>query len=453
MNSIGNQAPSLQKTRVHVIGHIDATESTVEPFLAHRVDDFKQMTQQPGSTIDGKLQVFRGGTTALKKGLQGLAKLGAHVAIPAAGFAVGGPVGLALGLLVDAGMFVAGVTRSGLGSIQSALIHKDHISDGDWKGSQTVTLGSEIQLSARDAEAKLSGDGLEKLLTENLQPDVTNVAYLSGHGLGIHQSAGLKTSEVAAALHGSREATGIRPDFLVLESCLQSNLEALSSFRGGAGVAIVSEEALSASEEAGGLPLSKLLADIAVGGTKEEASKRIIADAKANDIMTLAAVDVDKFGLVTDSLEPLGLALISDLIQGKQAAVQQAVKDSVKFPNMSMMPLEKALMNTSDLGGFLDHLQSSDLSPDSKEAARKTRELLNDSIIAHTEGAGYEGASGVSFQTATGFMDKVPTQGAFADANLPKAWGAFIDVLNAKDPLKRINEIVNSVPVDSPKTE
>lgn len=451
MNSIGPKTPSLLNNRVHVIGHIDATESTVEPYLAHRVDDFKQIAQQPGSVIDGKLQVFRGGTTALKKSLQGLAKLGAHVAIPVAGFAVGGPVGLALGLLVDAGMFVAGVTRSGLGSIQSALIHKESITDGDWKGSQTITLGANIQASPRDVEAKLSGDGLKKLLTENLKPDVTNVAYLSGHGLGIHQSAGLKTSEVAAALHDSREATGIRPDFLVLESCLQSNLEALSSFRGGAGVAIVSEEALSASEKVQGLPLSKVLADIAAGGTKEQAAERIIAHAKANEVMTLAAVDVDKFGLVTDSLEPLALALISDLIQGKQGMVQHAIKDSVKFPNMSMMPLEKALMHTSDLGGFLDRLQACDLSSDSKQAAHKTRELLNDSIIAHTEGAGYEGASGVSFQTATGLMDKIPNQGAFEDANLPKAWGAFIELLNAKDPLQRMNEIVNAAPSTSTK--
>lgn len=432
INGIGPNTAAFTPKPVNVVAHVDATEKIVEPYLAHRVDDFQQMAQ---SGIDSTVKVLRGGTTATKKTVSGLAKLATNLAIPAAGFAVGGPIGLGIGLLVDAGLFVGGFTRSGLGELMSAANHKEMLPDGDWKGSQVSQFGDAQLSGPRLENDPLSAEGLGNLVADHMKPGETNVLYLAGHGLGGHQTAGLKTGDLAKALDGAREKTGVAPDFVILESCLQGNLEALSSLRHSGGIAIVSEESLPAREKDGGLPLSKMMAHLTENADPATQAKAMISDAEKAKVPTLAAVDLDKIGSFADSLEPLGSQLVGELVRGNQKTLLEAMDKAKKFPNSALAPLERAMLHETDMGGFLDNLSKADnLSEETKQVVAKSRKLLDEAVLAKTGTKDYTDASGLSFQTRSGILDKNEQFTPLHESGLPLPWQLFLELAHHKDP-------------------
>ena len=434
----GVGATAADDPKVSVIAHIDATEGTVEPFLAGRMDSFEKAKTKAGSEIDISAQVYRAGVSPRSKILKGLGTLAAHVAIPAVGFLLGGPIGLAIGGAIDAGMFVMGVTRQGLGTAMSGFVHKKYLPEPDWKGKRTYTVTpdktpgidtkpSEINENSgnkptRKQLATFIADGMKKY------PNNTNILFLAGHGFGYRQVASMPVKELKRTLDDAALISGKKPDVVVMESCLMGNVEAMSELRNSAKVALVSEEVLSATA----LPIDEMMADAAQkGGTPQEIGKRMIDMAsKVEEIGTYAAIDLTKMDGVNNALGKLGSNLTKEIAAGNKLEIQTAAKESMKFPQGKLMFLERAIINFSDLGGFADALSKKNLSDETKASALELKKAMEEAVIAKTTSHEYSETSGLSFQTKDmAMLASTPDMGDYNSVDISSSWKNFIGEL------------------------
>lgn len=435
--SAGNEAPSA-----NVIAHIDATEGTVEPFLAARIDDFEKVKTEAPSKLNIAAQIYRAGETPAQKIKKGLLNLGAHLAIPAAGFAIGGLVGLGVGLAVDAGLFVLGLTRQGLGSFFSGLTHRKSLPEPDWHGRRTYTITPDQTpsfdskpTSVNDAKGlKPNGVEFSRFVSDNIKkyPSATSVIFMGGHGFGYRQVAGMTVKQVSTALQMAEADSQKKPDVIVMESCLMGNMEAMNELKGRAKVAVVSEETISATA----LPLKDMLLSVAnEGGTPQEIGKRMVELAgRTGNVETIAAIDLDKMEPVAQALDGLGSSLLKELGNGKKADLQKAVKAAMKFPQGKMMFLERLLINFSDLGEFLKALEKGNFSDETRAGAEAVRKAVDGAVIAKASSQEYKTFSGLSFQSkVSAFIEKSPDMGSFQDLDLPKSWKTFVNSLWVKD--------------------
>jgi len=122
------------------MAYLDGTEEIVEPYLCKRMDDLEKAVGVAGPQLQGTAEMFRSGTRPTWKILKGCALLGMHVALPVAGCMLGGMVGLAVGGLMSAGLAVLGLTRQGMGEIESGFAHRSIFKDTDWKGQRYYTV-------------------------------------------------------------------------------------------------------------------------------------------------------------------------------------------------------------------------------------------------------------------------------------------------------------------------
>lgn len=430
----GSKPGENGEPKVSVIAHIDATEGTVEPFLAGRMDSFEKAKTKAGSDIDITAQVYRAGVSPKSKILKGLGMLAAHIAIPAVGFMLGGPVGLAIGGAIDAGMFVLGVSKQALGTAMSGFVHKKYLPEPDWKGKRTYTVTadktpgidtkpSEINENSgnkptRQQLATFIADGMKKY------PNNTNVVFLAGHGFGYRQVASMPVKELRRTLDDAALMSGKKPDVVVMESCLMGNVEAMSELRNSAKVALVSEEVLSATA----LPIDEMMADAATkGGTPQEIGKRMIELAsKVEEIGTYAAIDLTKMDGVNNALGKLGSNLTKEIAAGNKLEIQAAAKESMKFPQGKLMFLERAVINFSDLGGFADALSKKNLSDETKASAVELKKAMEEAVIAKTTSHEYSETSGLSFQTKDmAMLASSPDMGDYNSVDISPSWKNF----------------------------
>ena len=421
--------------RANVIAHIDASEEVVEPFLAKRLDEFEEAKQQGGNDLTITAEVVRKGSNPKSKVIKGLSILGAQAALPVAGWFVGGPIGLGIGLAAAGGMYVLGLTRQGLGELESARYHRQLLPDGDWSGTRTYSVTADdkpgvasTQLSSSDECKAPTTSELAGYIAGNMDKSATNVVFLSGHGLGFRQVASMPTGKVASALNQANAQSGQKPDVLIMESCLMGNLETLEHLNGTAKVAVLSEEVLNCDA----LPIKDmLLSATADGASAQDIGKKMVELAGATGaVQTLAAFDLDKLPDFNKSLDKLGGALQGEIAGGKRGEIQAAAREAAKFPKPGMLFLERALLNFSDLGSFLEKLDTKDLSAPTKAAAQETRQALEGMIVARTTGEGYEGSSGVSFlKKDTPWMDGSPDMGSYQETPLPSNWKSFTSQL------------------------
>lgn len=424
--------PQAAAQKVNVVAHIDASEEVVEPFLAKRLDEFEEAKQQGGNDLNITAEVIRKGSNPTGKVVKGLSILGFQAALPVAGFMLGGPVGLGIGLAGAAGMYAIGLTRQGLGELESARYHRQCLPDGDWAGRRTYSVtaddkpGIASTVLAEDASSKAPSTGeLASYIAGNMDKSATNVVFLSGHGLAFRQVASMPTKKVADALNQANAQSGQKPDVLIMESCLMGNLETLEMLSGTARVAVLSEEVLNCEA----LPIKDMLVSASQdGGTPQEIGKKMVELAGATgNVQTLAAFDLDKLGNFNQALDNLGGRLSGELAAGKRTELQAAAKEAGRFPQPGMLFLERTLLNFSDFGGFLKALDGKNLSPETKQAAQATRQALDDMIVAKTTGKGYEDASCVSYlKKDTPWLDSSPDMGSYGDnPNLPTSWKSF----------------------------
>ena len=418
---------------VSVIAHIDATEGTVEPFLAGRVDTFEKAKIKGGSELDISAQVYRAGVSPKSKIIKGLGILAAHLAIPAAGFMLGGPIGLAVGGAIDAGMFLMGITRQGLGTAMSGFIHKKYLPEPEWKGKRTYTItadktpGIDSKPSTIDENAgvKPTGKELASFIANGMKkyPGNTDVVFLAGHGFGYRQVASMPVKELRRSLDDASAMAGKKPDVIVMESCLMGNVEAMSELRNSAKAAVVSEEVLAATS----LPLDDMMADAAnKGGTPQEIAKRMVELADGSEgLGTLAAIDLTKMDGVNKALDKLGNNLLDEISKGNKLEVQNAAKEAMEFPQGKMMFLERAMIKFSDLGGFADALTKKNLSPKTKASAEELKKAMKDVVLAKATSDEYKTTSGLSFQVEDNKLSG-PDMGDFGSVDISSTWKRFI---------------------------
>lgn len=430
-------------TKLNVIAHTDASDGTVEPFLAARVDSFEKAKTKAGKNIDLTSQVYRAGVTPKSKIIKGLGILGVHLAIPAAGFLVGGPIGLAVGGLIDAGMFVLGITKQGLGTAMSGFVHRKSLpGEADWKGKRVYNVGADKTegidtkpaVIDENAGKKPSSGELANFIANGMKkhPSATNVVYLGGHGFGYKQVASMTANQLKGVLARSEQLSGKKPDVVVMESCLMGNVEAMSELKDSAKVALVSEEVVAATA----LPIDDMLADAAnKGGTPEEIGKRMIDLAKdIEGVETYAAVNLEKMKPLLGKMNTLGKLVQSEIAMGKKADVQEAVKKAMKFPQGKLMFLERKMVNFSDLGGFVKALDSDKFSNTTRKAAKETLKAIDDVIIAKTTREGYKETSGLSFQVkSNGMLESSPEMAPYFGVDMPHGWKGMINQISMKD--------------------
>ncbi|MHC9544583.1 MAG: clostripain-related cysteine peptidase [Vulcanimicrobiota bacterium] len=433
---------SPQAPKVHVTAHLDATEGVVEPFIAGRIDEFEKLKGETSDSLEADVQIYRAGVTPGQKIKKGLGIFAAHIALPVAGFFLGGPVGLGIGLMIDAGLFAAGTTRDGIGNFFSGIEHRKAFPEPDWKGKRTYEITADSsprfdsKLISSEPEGKIDSEDFATYLAGEMKkyPSSTKeVLFLGGHGLGYRQIAGMKSSELASALHDAEMQSGKKPDVILMESCLMSNIEALSGLKDRAGIAVVSEETLGATT----LPLKELLNDaVSQGGTPEEIGKRMVDIAgKTGQIQTLAAIDLGKVQLLTDSMNTLGNCLSEELKNGNQKEIQNATKKAMRFPKGKMMFLERSVLKFSDLGGFMKALSGKKLSHETKASINDVQKAMDQVIVAKYTSNDYSEASGISFQSKPGIlMDASPDLQKYDDTDMPDGWKDFIDTLWKKRP-------------------
>lgn len=429
----GNKG-NADSPKVSVIAHIDATEGTVEPFLAARIDSFEKAISKTEGELDVTAQLYRAGVSPRSKILKGLGTLAAHVAIPALGFMVGGVIGLAIGGVIDAGMFVLGVTRQGLGTTMSGFIHKKHLPEPDWKGKRTYTITADKTpgIDSKPSEInensgnKPIGQQLATFISDGMKkyPDNTNIVFLAGHGFGYRQIASMPVKELRRTLDDASLTAGKKPDLIVMESCLMGNVEAMSELRNSAKVAVVSEEVLSATA----LPLDDMMADAAKkGGTPQEIGRRMIDIAsKSEGIGTLAAIDLTEMDGVNNALAKLGNHLLGEIGKGNKPEIQAAAKEAMKFPQGKLMFLERAIINFSDLGGFADALSKKNLSDETKASAVELKKAMEKAVIAKTTSHEYSATSGLSFQMKDMAISAgSPDMGDYNSVDISQVWKNF----------------------------
>jgi hypothetical protein len=432
------QAPEGAPT-IHVTAHIDATEGTIEPFMAGRLDAFEKAKSEAGSGLEVSAELYRAGVTPKQKIMSGLKWLGAHVALPAIGAAFFGIPGLAVGLAIDAGLFALGVTRQALGSLASGAMHRKSFPEPDWKGKKTYeitadkTPGFDSKVTSEDPAAlKMKPEEFGDFTEKNLRKypsSTTEVEFFAGHGMGYRSMTSMRVKDIAAQLERAENNAGKKPGVILAESCLMGNMEALNEFVGKAKVAVFSEETLGATA----LPLQEMLKDAAEkGGTPEEIGARMVKIAGATgQVQTLTAFNLDKLPKLNEAIDNLGKNLLVELGAGKQKDLQKAMKGAMKFPQGKMMFLERKVLKFSDLGGFLAGIQEKDLTPQTKAAAKEAEAALNDAIIERYTSSSYKKASGLSIQAKPKslLMDLNPEMGHSEDASMPDSWKSFIKLL------------------------
>lgn len=430
---------AAQSRGVKVTAFLDASEPVVEPFGAKRVDCLEKAKLDAGPDLDATAQVFRSGTTPREKMISGLKKIGLEVAMPVIGGVVGGPIGFAVGLAMSAGYFVFGAGRQGLGEVMSAHYQRQQLPDGDWKGMRRYEIAADNgpgydsqAVASTEARFHPKASDLTDLLCSSMDPYRTNVVYVLGHGLGYRQSASMPVTDLRDSLSEASKKTGAQADVLVMESCLMANMEAMNELQGAAQVAVVSEESLQVDA----LPVREMMADAARGGgTPQEIARRMISIAsKERSIDTLSAIDLTKMPALMQSLDRLGDRLASEIAGGHGPQIKAAVQQAMKYPQGRLSFMERAMTKLSDLGAFLDALPTVGLGDDTAQAAIDARNAMESVVIAEKRGDGYEGASGLSFQSGTkglaGLLDKAPEMDHYADLALPAGWRAFIGALD-----------------------
>lgn len=431
----------LNSRKLKMVAFMDATEEVVEPALSSRIDDFEKAKSDAGARLDITAQLYRKGASPLSKIAKGLGLMAIHAAIPAAGFIIAGPLGLALGI-IDVSLFFlpTGTTRQAINELDSGFNHRRILKEPDWKGNRTFEITEnktekfDSKIISEDVKARsISSGDLTKLVSDRMKndPDSTKLLFISGHGLGYRQVAGMPVKELASALEKSEKESGAKPDIIFMESCLEGNMEGLCQLKNRAKIAILSEEFIYTEA----MPIREMLREAALkGGTPKEISRKMIEKAgETGKLQTMAAFDLNKIDGFLSALDILGKCLLKEEAEGKKSEIKSALRKTVRLPKLKSMILERALLNFSDMGGFLSALMDKKLSAETKEAIKSVQNSLKEMIIAYVHNDEYRNMSGISFQSGKSILsdvlEHIDNMGKYDDVNIPESWKTFIKTL------------------------
>lgn len=384
--------------KLSVFHYVDGTDPVIEPFLSEHRERWEKSLPDLDST-HVILEMARRRTSIPRKLvsaaiLAGVPVLGAVSAL------------LAPGIATVLGGGLSGATFPSALHASRAFLESAHKQWQDrdlpaWKGVKRFLFSGQEGCSRELASGPLKTaprrrfDEFLGLMRDF--PSEKQVVVMSGHGLGYHRLAGMKVREVGQAFEEAHRQQGRKPDVLVLESCLLSNLESLWHLRHAARYAVVSEEVLSDL-----LPIQEVIKS-SKGSSSRELALSLLEKSKGNaKIHTLAVVDLEALPDLVERLNDLGKTIREAGEEGPavKQAVARSVRGSRKFPEGLSFYLERNLFKFRDLGDFLGRLKQTG-HPEISAKAEATRQAFQKAVFASVAPDGkYQGASGMSAHLA-----------------------------------------------------
>lgn len=341
--------------RLRVFAHVDATAGDIAPHEAATADAFEKahrpdvaVTLQmrhvpsereyvyPSLPLSQKERwLYRGLATGSLVGIAGLA---------AGAFALQNPV-------VAVGAGLAGLAL-GVAAVRSgSLLKQGHsVAEPDWEGTRTCEIGPDKsnELDSAVIEDKPgTAPSVADLARHAQQAQVTLIA---GHGNGYFGCAGFSMKELQLATRGN--------DLVVFESCLMSNLEALSQL--DARYAVASE-----NTQLAGLEQWKPALEQLSEATPEALGRQLLAEPRAGNT-TRALLDLNQVDQLKNDVEALARIVPAEVAGPALRASTRLAETSHDF---------------RDLGSVLAHLaEAGDGSV--KAAAARAQASLKASVLA-----------------------------------------------------------------------
>lgn len=258
-------------------------------------------------------------------------------------------------------------------------------------------------------------------------PAGLKVVHLAGHGLGYRQSAGLSYQEFGQLLATLDEAGPL--DLLVLDSCLVSNLTALSRVPSSTRYVLASEENITI----GDMPETFKAALRATPDGPLDArqfGRALVENAtseKGTVPYTLALIDNARLPALNSSVGKLGALLADDLKAGGKEWLQPILKKAKRFPQHSF--LQRQMIGLGDLKMVAEGILEARTRDPIGQAAAQVLENLDQAVIARQTSADYAGTGGISIQLpgswghrAKGLLPYHDIQ----DTGAPEGWKALL---------------------------
>lgn len=461
-----------QGAPVHIISHIDASEHIIEPFAMQDMQQLEKMKSGQLDKVDIDAMIVRDTGNPYAKlgtgGAEGLVILAPSIA----GWAISRKKKGAAALLI---MGIGGALSYTLASgglakevMRNVASGVADLSSGEpvWNGTRVYQVkpdsGGAIDsklVSSTDA-LKPSADRVIEFIASQMKayPRGTTVVHIVGHGLGYHASSGFSFDDYKKIIGEATKQAGRPIDLLVVESCLEGNMEAMMGTIPGARYVIVSEESIPAM----------VLPDLMGQAMKEQNNENAPVDARAlgesivrnargrTGVSTLALVDMEKLPGLSGSVDKLGTLLAQEVKDGRVAGIQDAIEHTTTFPASSVEGDMGQKLGMGDLKQFAENIlkvygdtstgkaavnQESAASPratEIKEAATQILQHLKETVPELSTGSGYEGTGGLSIQLPTASMEKLDTLLAkqkmttFKASDAPQGWKDFVTVTSPK---------------------
>lgn len=445
---------------IHVISHMDATESIIEPFATSGLGQMQQATKNGAGHVTADIAIDREAHPWQKIGTGA-----AYSAAVVAPFLIGRHFAkkngdkalLAIGLTL-AGAYgsyqMVGLTNymhDGLGAIISGVADLKS-PEGVWSGGRQIHMAD----GKREAEVTTGSmqgdpDAISRYLADNMKkyPSGTTVVHMMGHGLMYRHVSGLPGDQFEKVLADATREAGRPVDVLVVESCLAGNLEMLNANYPSVRYAIVSEESILAG--ATGRMMESTFKDTAGAElTPRELAQSMLDHARGDKgIETLAVIDMAKVPQLNQAVDRLGADLTSEVLAGRTAPLATAVKDTPVYP-LSEAGGTAKMLAVGDLKIFAENLlttygeggagASSPGAAQIREHAQAVLEQMKSTVIGLNTTATYAKAGGLSIQLPGMKMEKLENStvlGAkgmtrYKDAHAPENWRQFVEQMSPK---------------------
>ncbi|MEW6278117.1 MAG: hypothetical protein AB1758_05810 [Candidatus Eremiobacterota bacterium] len=476
---VQQRPPEVPRSKIHVVSLIDASEEVIEPMAVATVENLEEAHRAAGNQLTGSVFLQRSNVSPAMKNLK------SHLAStlpPLLGAATGAALGCALtgSLLLGAlggvvGMAVGGmVGRMAFGRTQMLKYLPQDAAEPFWTGSRTYQLGGDRTpaidsrvVSQDPGSSKLDPAQMGQLLGEEMQknPDATSVAHVFGHGLAYRQAAGLPFGQYRQMLAQATSLAGRPVDLLLVESCLEGNLESLLATAPYARYAVVSEEIVSA----GAISQAFSKAVGALGGqavTPRELGTAVVASnpspvgemlrfffgmppvdpegppealVKQMRAETLALIDLDRVAGLGQAVDRLGAVLTEEVKDGMLPYLATAAEEAMVTGD-PMLSFAKQDLGVGDLNVFVNRiaLLYQQGTPSSRprevmKACVEVQERLAEAVVANSIDPQFVDSAGLTVQLPTRRLGRLDREfdDTLARSAAPPRWREFVELASA----------------------
>ena len=214
-------------------------------------------------------------------------------------------------------------------------------------GTRQVSKRGDVTASAVDMSRP---ETLERFLRWGMKaaPAERYVVVLGGHGSGFMGAVTDSGRQRVLAPQEMREAlrhAGMHADVLVLNACLEANVEVAAELAPRADVLVASQ----GLQNGAGIPLGAAIERLRPDTAPLEAARIIVDASRAvpERAPLLSAIDEGRVGAVVHGLDALGAALLAD-----EAGLAAARRCIATLPDFRERPQDRPLVDLKDIQAF-----------------------------------------------------------------------------------------------------